>query len=73
MNAIEFLNEKGITRLTCYTNGNETYYFHDLVKIMEEYADSKVKNLNEETETKPLTECICETKEWCTCENSRFT
>lgn len=37
MEAIDFLKNKGITKATCYTDG-ETYYVSELAKLMEEYA-----------------------------------
>ena len=37
MKAIEFLNNKGITKATCYTDSG-TYYVNALAELMEEYA-----------------------------------
>ena len=38
MKAIEFLKSNGITKATCYTDGNKTYYVNELAELMEEYA-----------------------------------
>lgn len=42
MNAKEFLNTKGITKATCYTD-NGTYYFNELADILEDFLKAQDK------------------------------
>jgi hypothetical protein len=39
--ALKFLESKGITKLTCYTDTKKIYYIHDLAKLLEEYKTYK--------------------------------
>lgn len=49
LTAGEFLNSKGITILTCYTDGNVTYYFSDMVDLLHEFSEQeKWIDVNEE-------------------------
>jgi hypothetical protein len=42
MNAKEFLNTKGITKATCYTD-NGTYYFNELADILEDFLKAQTE------------------------------
>jgi len=40
-NALKFLASKGITKMTCYTDAQKTYYVDDIAELLEEYKNRK--------------------------------